>query len=64
MKVAIVLFGLLACALAMPAPQELPAGVSPAECINYPFCGAGPGQDQVRYNFWSFTKLLFRFDYE
>ena len=46
MKVAIVLFGLLAYALAMPAPQELPAGISAAECPNYPYCGVGP--DQVR----------------
>ena len=44
MKVTIALFGLLACAYAMPAPQELPAGVSAAECPNFPYCGATPEQ--------------------
>ena len=41
MKAVIVLFALLAVALAKPSPQ-LPPGVNPAECPNYPFCGAGP----------------------
>ena len=48
MKFSIVLFALLAVALAKPSPQ-LPPGISAAECPNYPFCGAGPSvADQVR----------------
>jgi len=50
MKVAIVLFGLLAYALAMPAPQELPAGISAAECPNYPYCGVGPDQGALSHS--------------
>ena len=41
MKYVIVMFALLVVALAKPAPQ-LPPGVDPASCPNYPFCGAGP----------------------
>ena len=49
MKVVIALFALLAVALAKPSPQ-LPPGITAAECPNYPFCGAGPGADQVPAN--------------
>ena len=45
MKVVIVLFALLAVALAAPSPQ-LPPGISAAECPNYPFCGTSVA-DQV-----------------
>lgn len=41
MKAVIVLFALVAVALAKPSPQ-VPPGINPAECPNYPFCGAGP----------------------
>jgi len=40
MKVFAVLSGVVAATMA--APAQFPAGVSPAICPNYPFCGAGP----------------------
>ena len=49
MKVVIALFALVVVALAKPSPQ-LPPGITAAECPNYPFCGAGPGADQVPAN--------------
>lgn len=42
MKVFIALFALAAVAFAAPAPQELPAGITAAECPNFPYCGLTP----------------------
>jgi Cuticle protein CPCFC len=42
MKVFVALFALVAVAAAMPAPQELPAGLTAAECPNFPYCGLTP----------------------
>jgi hypothetical protein len=47
MKLLMAIFGLIASAAAMPAPQELPAGLTAAECPNFPFCGATPEEIAV-----------------
>ena len=47
MKLFLAIIGLIACAYAAPAPQDLPAGLTAAECPNFPYCGATPEEIAV-----------------